>query len=69
MTRTDEIEELGARIDAALEMVVRRIERATDQIGDLINGAPSPETSAEVNRIDLNVNEEPVNPLRHWRWE
>jgi hypothetical protein len=61
------------RVDSALDEVVRRIERVSNQLDELISVLPqqrlAPEPGAKNAPEDCVVEEKPINPLRNWRWE
>jgi hypothetical protein len=59
---------LGLRLDAAIELVGKRFSRLSAMRPEDL---PSPivHSAAESNTDDSAIEEEPVNPLRHWRWE
>ena len=59
---------LGLRLDAALDLFSKRFSRLAGFTDE--NVSPQVERSAAVpNADDPVIEEEPVNPLRHWRWE
>ncbi|MCC6792206.1 MAG: hypothetical protein IT336_10985 [Thermomicrobiales bacterium] len=55
------------RVDAALDLVARRISRYAGLSDE--PAAPGKRIDAGSAPADDKRDEEPVNPLRHWRWE
>jgi hypothetical protein len=61
------------RTDSALDEFVRRIGRVSNQLDELISVLPqkrsAPESDSKNSAEDRVIKEQPVNPLRNWRWE
>lgn len=67
MTQTPDMP-LVERLDAALGEVARRIEQMTG-LRDADAAANNGRAIDEAKSTDDILNDKPVNPLRHWRWE